>query len=144
VKAEPVLEVANNIFFKLFHEEKSAMQTLGMGVFRVQDGETVSFDARSTGASTLFGVTASLSGQTIPVVAGQPIRVRLDKSQAQDPSFIPGAKSTNVTLMFSFTSESGGRYDITLSGDAGGDSDSSAAEQVGNLPQAIVYIFHIA
>jgi hypothetical protein len=120
------------------------MQVLGTGVFQVQDGETVSFDARSTGASTLFGVTCSLNGQTIPVVEGQPTRIRLDKSQANGGSFLPGGKSTNVTLQFSFTSQSGGRYDISLSGDAGGGSDSSFAEQVGNLPAVIVYLFHIA
>ena len=118
------------------------MQTLDTGIFQVQDGETVSIDVRSTGTSTLFGVNCSIDGQAIPVVQGQPIRIHFDKSQAHGPSFIANAKSTNVTLLFSFTSQSGGKYELTFSGDGGGTA-SGIAEQVGNTPQAIVYTFHI-
>ena len=118
------------------------MEIIATGTFKVQDGETVSFDPRSTGAQTLFGVTCAQDGNTVPVVEGQPIRIRFDKSQATGASFIPNAKSTNVVLGFSFTSVSGGRYDVTITGDAGGTA-TSFANQVGNTMQSIVFVFHI-
>jgi len=119
------------------------MQILSPGVFKVSDGEVVTVDVKSTGAATLFGVNHSIFGAGTPLTAGQPLKITMDKSKATGTSFVPNAKSANLTLLFSFTSSSGGRYDLTTSGSDGGPAFPDQANQTGNTPEAIPYIFHI-
>ncbi len=119
------------------------MQTKSPGIFQVRDGEVITIDVKSTGAQTLFGVNYSVFGGGSPVIEGQPIKVTMDKSKAQGNSSIPGAKSTPLTLVFSFSSNSGGKYDLKVSGDAGGDTYTDFTQQAGKGPKAITYIFHI-
>src|SRR5437016_3924636 len=117
------------------------MQKLSPGTFQGNDGEAVTIDVTSTGAQTLFGVTASMNGEAVPV-QGQRITITLDKSKAHGESFITNAKSTILTLEFNFTSQSGGRYELTLNGSGGGGTFTGSVDQVGITPEAINYIFH--
>lgn len=119
------------------------MQVLSPGVFQVRDGEFVTIDVSATGAQTLFGVNYSIFGGGKPIQEGQPAQIKMDKSKAQDSSFIPGARATDLTLLFSFNSSSGGRYDLTVTGDSGGDSYDDFANQHGIIPAHIPYTFHI-
>ena len=112
------------------------------GFFRVTDGEVITFDIRSTGAPTLFGVNFSVFGSGSPVPQGQPLRVTMDKSRANGSSNIPNARSTTLTLLFSFSTNNGGRYDWTVTGSGGGSFDDFA-RQAGSGPEAVTYTFHI-
>jgi hypothetical protein len=120
------------------------MQTKSAGVFQVNDGETITITIKvSDNSSTLFGVNYSIFGGGSPLKAGQPLQIKMDKSKAQGGSFIANAKSTNMTLLFSFSSDSGGKYDWTVSGDAGGNPYEDDIEQTGKTPEARFYTFHI-
>ena len=119
------------------------MQSIAPGVFQVTNGETITIDAKSTGSQTLFGVTYSIFGGGSPVKEGQPIKITMDKTKAQGGSTVPNAKSTNLTLVFSFTSNSGGRYEWTMTGSGGGDPFDDFTDQAGKTPNTIFYTFHI-
>jgi hypothetical protein len=67
----------------------------------------------------------------------------MDKSKANGESNFPNAKSTNMTLLFSFTTNQGGRYDWTMTGSGGGDTFTAFTAQAGKLPKAVTYTFHI-
>jgi len=119
------------------------MQILSPGVFQVADKEVITIDVQSTGATTLFGVNYSLNGSGAPLTAGQPLKLTMDKTKANGTSFVPNAKSAELTLLFSFSSTSGGRYDVKISGSGGGPAFNTHANQAGNTPEAIGCIFHI-
>jgi hypothetical protein len=119
------------------------MQIKAPGAFQVRDGEILTIEVRSTGAQTLFGVNYSIFGGGAPIQEGQPLKLTMDKSKAQGNSTIPGAKSTPLTLLFSFSSTNGGKYDLKVSGDPGGDSYPDLAQQAGKGPKAITYTLHI-
>lgn len=119
------------------------MKSIAPGVFQVTNGETITIDAKSTGSQTLFGVTYSIFGGGSPVKAGEPIKIVMDKSKAQGGSTVPDAKSTNLTLVFSFTSASDGKYEWTMSGSGGGEPFSDFADQAGTTPSTTFYTFHI-
>lgn len=118
------------------------MIVLAPGVFQVTDQEVITIDVQSTGTTTLFGVNYSIHGSGKPIKQGVPAQITMDKSKAKGGSFIPNAKSTPLTLLFSFSSSSGGRYDLTLTGSDGGSFDDFA-EQIGNTPESTTYAFHI-
>jgi hypothetical protein len=119
------------------------MNTIQPGFFRVTDGEVITFDIKSTGAPLLFGVNFSGFDRGGPVTEGQPLTVTMDKSKANDNSNIPNAKSTTLTLLFSFSTNNGGRYDWTVTGSGGGDRFDDFARQAGSGPEAVTYTFHI-
>jgi hypothetical protein len=119
------------------------MQLLAPGVFQVTDNETITITAKSTGSSTLFGVNYSIFGGGEPLTEGQPKPIVMQKSKAQGASTVSNAKSTSLTLLFSFTSDSGGRYEWTMTGSGGGDPFNDFTDQAGKTPNAIFYTFHI-
>ena len=119
------------------------MNTISPGFFRVSDGEVITIQVSSTGAPTQFGVNHSIFGGGTQMKEGHPLQVTMDKSQANGTSNIPNAKSTTLTLLFSFTSNSGGRYDLTMTGSGGGDTFQDFASQAGATPKAVKYTFHI-
>jgi hypothetical protein len=119
------------------------MVTLTPGVFQVNDGEIVTIDVRSTGAPTLFGVNFSIFGGGTPLNEGQPLQIRMDKSRATGGSNIPNAKSTPLVLLFSFSSNNGGRYDWTVTGSNGGAPFQDFVRQAGSTAEAATYTFHI-
>lgn len=118
------------------------MQVLAPGVFQVINGEIIIIDVRRTGTQTLFGVNYSIFGGGGQMHEGHPVQIRMDKSKATGASFVPGARSAVLGLVFSFNSNNGGRYDLTLTGSDGGSFDDFA-EQAGNVPAGIPYTFHI-
>lgn len=119
------------------------MNTIMPGIFRVADGEVITIDVRSTGAPTLFGVNHSIFGGGMPHAEGDPITVRMIKSQATGSSNIPNAKATTLTLLFSFTSKRDGRYDWTMTGSEGGPPFRDFIEQSGITAESTTYTFHI-
>jgi hypothetical protein len=120
------------------------MRRLPSGAFLADDGEILTLDIASTGAQTLFGVNFSLGGSGSAIPQGQPFQITLDKSKATGGSDIPGARSTVLTLTFSFSSKQGGRYEYTMSGDPAGDPPlNRRAVQAGKLPTVNTFIFHI-
>ena len=118
------------------------MKKLSPGVFQVVDQETVSIDVKATGTLSLVRGNSNADGE-IPVTAGQPITIKMDKSKAPGGSFIPNARSTDVTLGFTFSNDSGGRYDLTLTGSSGGGGFTDFVEQAGTTLEATTYTFHI-
>ena len=119
------------------------MDTLSPGIFRVSNGEVVTIDVRSTGAPTLFGVNFSMFGSGTPVNQGQPLQLTMDKSRATGNSNIPNARSTPLTLLYSFSSNNGGRYDLTMTGSNGGAPFQDFIRQAGSTAEASTYTFHI-
>ena len=119
------------------------MQTIKRGLFKVTDGEEITINIRSTGAKTLFGVNCAVFDEDLIVPEGQPLKVTMDKSRASGESNFPNAKSTNLTLLFSFSTNQGGRYDWTMTGSEGGDTFTAFAKQSGKTPKAVTYTFHI-
>ena len=117
------------------------METISSGIFRVVDGEVITIDVRKTG--TIFLVNHATPGGGGPLTEGQPLRLTMDKSQATGNSNISNAKSTTVTLLFSFSSDSGGRYDWTVAGSEGGDTFPAHVKQAGEGPESVRYRFHI-
>lgn len=118
------------------------MQILSPGAFQTRDGETITIVTKAAG--TLSLITASIyNGVTVPVTQGKPIVIKLDKSKANHGSFVPNAKSTDLTLLFTFSGANGGRYDLTTTGDPGGDSYPDFVDQAGNTPEKTTYTFHI-
>ena len=116
------------------------MKVLATGAFQVTDGEEITIDVKATG--TLFGVNFSLSGIGSPLTKGQPLKVTFDKSQATRKSKIPNAKAAKLTLLFSFSGNNGGRYDLTVAG-SGNESFPDFVQQAGNTPMSVDYVFHI-
>lgn len=119
------------------------MQKKSPTAFQVRDKEVITINVKSTGAATLFGVNHSIFGGGAPLQEGQPLQITMDKQKAQGDSTISNAKSTQLTLLFSFTSTSGGKYDLTMTGDPGGDTFTDFTRQAGSTPKAITYTFHI-
>ncbi|HKO60474.1 MAG TPA: hypothetical protein VJV03_04885 [Pyrinomonadaceae bacterium] len=119
------------------------MQKKSPTAFQVRDKEVITINVKSTGTATLFGVNYSIFGAGTPLKEGQPLQITMDKQKAQGNSTIPNAKSTPLTLLFSFTSATGGKYELTMTGDAGGDSITDSTRQAGSSPKAILYTFHI-
>jgi hypothetical protein len=119
------------------------MNTIAPGVFSVNDQEQITIDVRSSGAPTLFGVNFSIFGGGAPLQQNVPLVVVMDKKKAMGNSNIPNAKSTTLALLFSFTSNSGGSYDVTTTGSAGGTPFPDFVRQAGSTPDAIIYTFHI-
>ena len=119
------------------------MQILSPGVFQVADKEVVTVEVQSIGAPTLFGVNFAINGIGAPLTAGQPLKLTMNKSKATGTSFVPNGKSSEFTLLFSFSSSSGGKYGVKISGSGGGPTFNTEASQVGNTPEAIACIFHI-
>lgn len=119
------------------------METIKRGLFKVTDGEEITIDVRSTGAKTLFGVNCAVFREDLIVREGQPLTVRMDKSQATGESKFPNARSTRLTLLFSFSTNQGARYDWTVTGSQGGDPFTAFAEQDGKTPKSVTYVFHI-
>ena len=117
------------------------MEVISTGAFKVRDGELITLNVTSSG--TLFGVNFSLFGGGAPLTEGQPLQVRMDKSKATGNSVVPNATSTPLTLLFSFSGNSGGRYDWTVTGDPGGASFPDFVRQAGATPKATTYTFHI-
>lgn len=119
------------------------MDIITPGIFRVSDGERITIDVSSTGAPTLFGVNFSLFGGGMPVNEGQPLQLTMDKSRATGNSNVPNARSTPLTLLFSFSSNNDGRYDLTMTGSNGGDLFRDFIRQAGSTAEATTYTFHI-
>lgn len=119
------------------------METIKRGLFKVTDGEEITINIRSTGTKTLFGVNCAVFDEDLIVSEGQPLKVTMDKSLATGESNFPNAKSTLLTLLFSFTSNQGGRYDWTMTGSEGGDPFTAFTKQAGKTPKAVTYTFHI-
>jgi hypothetical protein len=121
------------------------MKILDDGIFQVRDGEVVTLDIRSTGAETLFGVVYSIYAEAEQgiIPGGSPFRITMDITQAEGDSDIPNARSTVLALTFSFTSASGGRYDLTVRGRDKTPSYPDFAIQAGRGPTQIPYTFHI-
>ena len=117
------------------------MKVLSSGAFQAADGEIITITVRSSG--TLFGVNFSIFGSGSPLTAGQPLTVTMNKSKARGNSTVPNAKAARMTLLFSFSGSSGGRYDLTVTGNSGNESFPDFVRQAGNLPKAITYVFHI-
>lgn len=113
------------------------------GAYIAKDGEVLSLDIRSTGASTLFGVNYSLGGNGSPIPEGQPFPITLRKSAATGESDIPGARSTVLTLTFSYQSANAGDYHYTITSDAGDPSISADAPQAGATATVHNLIIHI-
>ena len=113
------------------------------GFFKVADGEEITIDVSSTGAPTLFGVNFSIFGKGAPLKEGTPLTVTMDKSKAKGSSTVPNAKSTTLTLLFSFTSKKDGKYEWTVTGSEGGDPFPDFVRQAGSGPKAVTYTFHI-
>ena len=114
------------------------MEKISSG-FKVVDGEEITIDVRVSGSEFLV----VRSGGNAPLTEGQPLTLTMDKSQATGASSVTNAKSTTVTLLFSFSGDSGGRYDWTVTGSEGGDSFSAFVEQAGEGPEAVRFRFHI-
>ena len=119
------------------------MQKKSPTAFQVRDKEVITINVKSTGTPTLFGVNFSIFGAGTPLKEGQPLQITMDKQKATGNSTIPNAKSTPLTLLFSFTSANGGKYDLTMSGDPGGDTFTDFTRQAGSTPKSITYTFHI-
>jgi hypothetical protein len=119
------------------------MQELPNGAYKAKDGEVLSLDIKSTGAPTLFGVNYSLGGHGSPIPEGKPFPITLKKSDAVGGSDIPGAKSTVLTLAFSFSTPTGGKYHYTITGDAADPPISADATQAGAIPTVDNFIIHI-
>lgn len=119
------------------------MQELPSGAYQAKDGEVLNLDAKSTGATTLFGVNYSLGGNGTPIPEGKPFPIKLDKSQASGRSNIPGAKSTTLVLQFSYSSVKGGKYSYTMTGDPVDPAITADAPQAGALPTIHTFIIHI-
>lgn len=119
------------------------MQELPNGAYKARDGEVLTLNISSTGASTLFGVNYALGGAGAPIPEGQPFTITLRKSMATGGSDIPNAKSIVLTLAFSFSSAQGGKYHYTIAGDAADPVISGDATQAGALPTVDNFIIHI-
>ena len=113
------------------------------GAYIAKDGEVLSLDIESTGATTLFGVNYSLGGNGSHIPEGQPFHITLRKSAATGGSDIPGAKSNVLTLAFSYSSANGGNYHYTITSDAADPSISADAPQAGAAPTVHNLIIHI-
>lgn len=118
------------------------MENIGVRTYKVHDGEEVTFNIRSTGNATFFGVNYSVAGHGFPLKEGEPFVLTMDKSSATGSSSIPNAKRTNVTMLFSFTSSNGGKYDIEITGTPDG-RDEDRVEQDFEDPGSRTYRFHI-
>jgi hypothetical protein len=119
------------------------METIKRGLFKVTDGEELTINVRSTGAKTLFGVNCAVFDDDLIISEGQPLKVTMDKNRATGESKFENAKSATLTLLFSFTSNQGGRYDWTVTGSEGGDPFPAFAKQTGKTPKSVTYTFHI-
>jgi hypothetical protein len=119
------------------------METIKRGLFKVADGEEITIDISSTGTQSLFGVNCAVFTDDIICKKGQPLKVKMDKSRATGDSKFPNAKSTTLTLLFSFDSNQGGRYEWTMTGSEGGAPFEAFTDQAGNTPKAVTYTFHI-
>lgn len=119
------------------------MKELPNGAYRAKDGEVLTLDIKSTGASTLFGANYSLGGSGSPIPEGQPFTITLRKSAASGGSDISNAKSTVLTLSFSYTSPKGGKYHYTITGDPADPPISADAPQAGAAPTVHNLIIHI-
>lgn len=119
------------------------MKELPNGAYRAKDGEELTLDIKSTGASTLFGVTYSLGGSGSPIPEGSPFAITLKKSAATGGSDIPDAKSTVLTLAFHYTSPKGGKYHYTIKSDSGDPPIGADANQAGALATVDSFIIHI-
>ena len=117
------------------------MQIRSPGVFQVRDGEAISIAVTATG--TLFGVNFSIDGAGRPLTEGQPLTLTMKKSDARGGSFIPNAKSIDAVLLFNFSGDSGGRYDLNVTGDPGSSVFKDFSKQSGKLPKSTTYTFHI-
>jgi len=114
------------------------------GAYIAKDGEVLSLDIRSTGASTLFGVNYRLKGGGgSPIPEGSPFAITLKKSEATGGSDIPNAKSTVLSLTFNYTSPKGGKYHYTITGDPADPPINADAPQAGALPTEHNLIIHI-
>lgn len=110
------------------------MNRLPNGVFTVVDGEVITIDVRATG--TEFLVNHSKPGGGTPLIKNQPLVLTMNESQATGTP-----KSTTVTLVFSFSDDSGGRYDWTVSGSEGGLPFEDFVEQAGEGPESVRFRF---
>ena len=119
------------------------MEKLSTGVFKVVDGEVVTFDVSASG--TLFGVNHRVSGGGGggPLTQDQPLNLTMNKEDADEESEdVPNARTTVVTLTFNFSNKKGGRYDWTITGSEGG-TDTDFTRQAGSGPRIIRFLFHI-
>lgn len=119
------------------------MDTISPGIFAVSDGEVITINIRSTGAPTLFGVNFSIFDGGMPVNEGQPLQVTMNKDLATGNSHIPNARSTPLSLLFSFSSNSNGRYEWTIRGSKGDKAFRDFIRQTGSTAEATTYTFHI-
>lgn len=96
-----------------------------------KDGEQISVKVTNNPGTT-FAVTYDLNGQTAPLP--QPFSFKLNKSK----------NPTILVLFFVFSNTSGGVYDITVTGSAGGDTSHYSVAQFSNeAANAIAYTFDI-
>lgn len=119
------------------------MKELPNGAYKAKDGEVLSVVVKSTGATTLFGVTYSLGGSGSAIPDGTPFPITLKKSAATGGSDIPGAKSTELSLAFHYSSPSGGKYHYTITGDPADPPISADAPQAGAIATVHNFIIHI-
>lgn len=96
------------------------------------DGEEI--HVRVTAFDTVHAMNYNLDGKGAPLPAGSILTFRLNKAQ-HDPSIL--------VLFFTF-SGSGGRYEITVDGSAGGDvSHYTVAQFRDEATEAIAYTFDV-
>ena len=117
------------------------METIKAGHFKVSDGEVMTIDIRATG--TEFLVNHSKPGGGTPLKKGKPLTLTMDKSKATGTSKIANAKSTTVTLLFSFSGKKDGRYDWTVTGSEGGEPFEDFVDQAGESAESVTLRFHI-
>lgn len=100
------------------------------------DGETITVDVHSSGTKHLVSYT--LDGETASMPSDQPtsrLTFTLDKAK-HDPSIL--------TMLFTFSDQDGGNYDITVSGSGGGPTSHYSVTQFFGIPgDAISYTFDV-
>jgi hypothetical protein len=100
------------------------------------DGEKLSIKVQSSGTKHLVSYT--LDGQTASMPSDQPtstLNFTLDKAK-HDP--------TILTMLFTFSDPDAGNYDITVSGDSGGQTSHYSVTQFFGIPgDAITYTFDV-
>lgn len=95
------------------------MQTIETCTYLCKKGETITVATQAT--NTAHGVNFNLYGVNGAIQQNQPFTFNVDSSK-QEP--------TILTLVFSFSSHNGGRYDVDLKGSAGGSDQDTVMQDM--------------
>jgi uncharacterized protein YndB with AHSA1/START domain len=100
------------------------------------DGEKITVEVHSVGTKHLVSYT--LDGETASMPSDQPtstLSFTLNKGK-HDPSIL--------TMLFTFSEQDGGNYDITVTGSGGGQTSHYSVTQFFGIPgDAISYTFDV-